>query len=241
MPSPQRAQVLSPGVALDAYEITRTIGVGAFGVTYEAADVTLNRKVAIKEYFPAGLAQRAEDGLTITASSDDGEDFVEYGLKRFLDEARTLAQFHDPNIVHVIRYIEGNGTAYLIMDYEEGESLTSRLERQGTLHYQEALDVMIPVLYGLRAVHERHYLHRDVKPDNIFLRNEGAPLLLDFGSARQALENQRRSLTVVLTPGYLSNNTKKTRRRVLIQIYMPWGPPCFAALPANDPLSPPRD
>ena len=147
--------------------------------------------MAIKEYFPGTLAVRADDGMTISARTEDGDDFFEYGLSRFLDEARTLAQFHHPNIVRVNRYIEANGTAYLIMDYEEGESVRDRLSTYGRLNVTDVHAILMPVLRGLKSVHERQFLHRDIKPDNIFLRADGPPLLLDFGSARQALENQR--------------------------------------------------
>ena len=174
---------------------------GGFGITYAADDATLDRKVAIKEYFPGTLALRADDG-TISASPTDSEGFFEYGLNRFLDEARTLAKFHDPNIVRVLRYVEENGTAYLIMDYEEGHSLQERLWQRGPMDKGTVQQIIIPILCGLHTIHSHRYLHRDIKPDNIFLRGKGTPLLLDFGSARQALERQRRSKTVVLTPGY---------------------------------------
>ena len=197
-----REQALAPGVEIDSYTISRVLGIGGFGVTYQADDESLQRKVAIKEYFPGSLAVRAEDGRTISARADDGDDFFDYGLRRFLDEARTLAQFHHPNIVHVNRYIEANGTAYLIMDYEEGQSLEALLRGRRWLDVLEIQPMLSSVLMGLKSVHDQSYLHRDIKPDNIFLRNDGPPLLLDFGSARQALENQRQSMTVVLTPGY---------------------------------------
>ena len=197
-----REQALPPGAMIDVFEVRRVLGVGGFGVTYEADDATLNRKVAIKEYFPGALASRGEDGRTISPRASDSEGIFEYGLKRFLDEARILARFHDAHIVRVLRYVEGNGTAYLIMDYEEGESLEDRLRRLGRMTTEDVQQIVVPILSGLRTIHDHHYLHRDIKPDNIFLRHDGTPLLLDFGSARQALEHQQRSMTVVLTPGF---------------------------------------
>jgi serine/threonine protein kinase len=99
--------------------------------------------------------------------------FFEYGLRRFLDEARTLAQFHHPNIVHVNRYIEANGTAYLIMDYEEGESLEQLLSVRRRLEAWKIQPMLSSVLMGLKSVHDQLYLHRDIKPGNIFLRDAG--------------------------------------------------------------------
>ena len=197
-----RDQALPTGALIDVFEVKRVIGVGGFGVTYEADDATLNRRVAIKEYFPGALALRGEDGRTISARVSDTDGFFEYGLRRFLDEARILAQFHDAHIVRVLRYVEANGTAYLIMDYEDGESLEDHLRRHGPMEEDALRNIVVPILSGLRTVHDNRYLHRDIKPDNIFLRQDGTPLLLDFGSARQALEHQQRSMTVVLTPGF---------------------------------------
>jgi serine/threonine protein kinase len=145
---------------------------------------------------------RAKDGRALSVRADDGADLFDYGLRRFFDEARTLDQFHHPNIVHFNRYIEANGTAYLIMDYEEGESLEQLLSVRRRLEAWQIQPMLSSVLMGLKSVHDQLYLHRDIKPGNIFLRDDRPPLLLDFGSARQALENQRQSMTVVLTPGY---------------------------------------
>ncbi len=200
--SQSRDQVLTTGSVLDSYEIAGVIGVGGFGVTYQADDRSLQRTVAIKEYFPAGLALRAEDGCTLNPRTEDDKSDFAYGLTRFLDEARTLARFNDPNIVHVIRFIEANGTAYLVMTYEEGEPLEDWLQRVDSLDEDAVVDIMLPILRGLRSVHAKQFLHRDVKPANIFLRKEGTPILLDFGSARLALEQQMHAMTAVLTPGF---------------------------------------
>ena len=195
-------QALANGSVLDSFQIDKVLGVGGFGVTYAANDTSLQRRVAIKEYFPSGLALRATDGATLTARTSDHNHDYNYGLQRFLDEARTLARFRHPNIVHVFRYLEANGTAYLVMEFEEGEPLESYLSRTKRLPEELILRWVIPILHGLVSVHEQSYLHRDIKPGNIFLRFSGDPLLLDFGSARLALEQQREAMTVVLTPGY---------------------------------------
>jgi serine/threonine protein kinase len=194
---------LPDGARIENYEIKGVLGLGGFGITYIAYDHSLLRDVAIKEFLPDGLALRSSDGNTLTPITEDSAKDFEYGLGRFLDEARTLAHFNDPNIVRVTRYIKTNGTAYLVMDYEEGESLAIYLKKSAVLPEEETVRaLLIPILRGLRTVHAQNFLHRDIKPANIFLRKDGPPLLLDFGAARQALNNQTQALTKMVTPGY---------------------------------------
>jgi len=193
---------LPPGSVIDCFEIRSVLGTGGFGITYGAYDSRLERRVAIKEYFPCGLAVRGQDGTTLHLRAQTDGDAYEYGLKRFLEEGRTLAKFREPSIVRVTQFLEANGTAYLVMDYEEGQSLAEHLERVVTLDENETRELVIPILEGLRAVHAKQYLHRDIKPSNIFLRSSGPPVLLDFGAARRALEEQTAAMTVMLTPGY---------------------------------------
>jgi serine/threonine protein kinase len=193
---------LAVGSRLESYEIANILGVGGFGITYKGYDHDLRRDVAIKEYLPNGLAQRTADGTTVVPRSDNDRKHYEYGLKQFLEEARILAKFKERSIVHVNRFIEANGTAYLVMDYEDGESLAEQLKRSGVLTEAEARAILVPILEGLRVVHAKGVLHRDIKPGNIFLRKDGPPVLLDFGAARQALGEQTRTLTGIVTPGY---------------------------------------
>ncbi len=193
---------LPAGTRIESYEVNHVLGVGGFGVTYKAYDHTLQREVAMKEYLPTGLAIRTPDGTTVTPKSENDVENYEYGLKRFLDEARTLAKFREPHIVRVLRYLEAHGTAYFIMDYEDGEPLGKRLKRTGTLGEKETLAVMVPILRSLRSVHEQKFLHRDIKPANIYIREDGSPVLLDFGAARLALGEQSRAMTGMVTPGY---------------------------------------
>jgi serine/threonine protein kinase len=197
-----RQQALTAGVLIDGFEIRQVIGTGGFGVTYQAFDTSLERAVAIKEYCPQGIASRDPGDTTLRPSSNDNEEAFTYGLTRFLDEARTLAKFNHPSIVHVHRFLEANGTGYLIMDFEQGQTLWGVLRRQAPLDESAVLELLIPILEGLRVVHEQSFLHRDIKPANVLMRDQGAPVLLDFGAARLAMEQQGSELTVMLTPGY---------------------------------------
>jgi serine/threonine protein kinase len=193
---------LAAGTHIESYEIASVLGVGGFGITYKGYDHSLHCDVAIKEYLPSGLALRTADGATVIPKSSDDKKYYEYGLKRFLEEARILAKFKERSIVRVSRFLESNGTAYLVMDYEDGESLAEHLQKCGVLNEVEILDIMLPILEGLSAVHAQDFLHRDIKPGNIYLRKNGPPVLLDFGAARQALGEQTRALTGMVTPGY---------------------------------------
>jgi hypothetical protein len=166
------------------------------------ATISLHCDVAIRNTCRAAWHCAPRDGATVIPKSSDDKKYYDYGLKRFLEEARILAKFKERSIVRVSRFLESNGTAYLIMDYEDGESLAEYLQKCGVLSEPEILDIMLPILEGLSAVHARDFLHRDIKPGNIYLRKNGPPVLLDFGAARQALGEQTRALTGMVTPGY---------------------------------------
>jgi tetratricopeptide (TPR) repeat protein len=194
---------LQPGIRIGDYEILSELGAGSFGITYKAWDHRLQTYVALKEYLPIEFAVRENDTHTVAPRSDKVSHQYQFGLKGFLEEARTLAQFRDARIVRVTNFMEANGTAYLVMDYEEGESLDALTRReQRKLDESEVLRTMIPVLEGLCIVHRAGVLHRDVKPANIYLRAQGSPLLLDFGAARHALGEETQNLTSIVTPGY---------------------------------------
>jgi len=193
---------LPAGARIENYEISGVLGVGGFGITYRAHDGHLDCDVAIKEYLPADIAVRNADGLSVSVKSTNDTVSYGHGLKRFLDEGRTLALFREPNIVRVTRYLEANGTAYLVMDYEEGEPLSQRLKRLVSLDERSCIQVALPVLRGLRAVHARNILHRDIKPANIYLRRDDSPVLLDFGAAREAFGDLSRHITGMVTHGY---------------------------------------
>ena len=187
------------------YLIGKVLGKpGGFGITYLALDTRLETRVAIKEYLPRDLAGRDSGQATISAhSSEDGE-FFRYGLTQFLQEARTLARFDHANIVRVRNFFEENGTGYLVMDYYDGVTLADHLSQQpqGKLPEKTAVGILMPILDGLREVHAKNFLHRDIKPQNIYLTTGNRPILLDFGAARQAMSERSRSLSVVLSEGY---------------------------------------
>ena len=192
---------LSAGVLLLWYKIERVLGQGAFGITYLATDSNLHRPVAIKEYLPSQLSFREGDG-SVLALTDDLADEYGAGLRRFIAEARTLAKFEHPSIVRVHNVFEANRTAYMVMQYEEGEDLGQILKRRRTLAEAEILHVLYPLMAGLEVIHAQGFVHRDIKPGNIFIRRDGTPLLLDFGSAREAIAGEARTLTNFVSPGY---------------------------------------
>ncbi len=176
---------------------------GGFGITYLAWDMHLETPVAIKEYLPRELAGRDSNHLTITAHSRDDQALFLIGLELFLKEARTLAKFDHENIVRVRNVLEENGTAYLVMNFYEGTTLAAHLEHKGgRLPENVAISIMLPLLDGLREVHAKGFLHRDIKPQNVYLTKSGIPILLDFGSARMVMGERTRSMTVLMTPGY---------------------------------------
>ena len=197
----QHRNALKPGHKIHWYEIKQILGQGGFGITYLAFDPNLEKHVAIKEYLPAGIAIR-EGNESVHPVSDDHGSSYEWGLERFIAEARTLSKFKHPNIVHVLSVTEENNTAYMVMEYEDGESLQTILKQQKTLPEQQVLQILLPILDGLEIVHQTGFIHRDIKPANIYIRKDGSPVLLDFGSARQALGEETQTLTTLISPGY---------------------------------------
>ena len=196
---------LPSGHRIREYEIRRVLGRGGFGITYLAHDTLLDRDVAVKEYLPTDCAVRTEDYSVRPRSSETSKVYT-WGLERFLDEARMMACLDHPSIVGVHAYVELNGTGYIVMEYIEGEPLYDRLKRQGKLDpfdFRLSLTAILkPLVGGLEQVHSGGYLHRDITPRNIMLKEDGTPVLTDFGSARQMVAARSRSVTAVVTPGY---------------------------------------
>lgn len=190
---------LSPGHVINEYRFDKLLGVGGFGLTYLATDQNLNLPVAIKEYLPAEIATRDDDS-SIRPSSDENRPTFEWGLSRFLDEARTLATFRHPNIVRVMRFFQANATAYMVMEFVHGASLSEWIKTRRPLPQLAMEKIIWPLVEGLGIIHQSSYLHRDVKPGNIYIRNDGTPVLLDFGAARSTAGGGE--LTAVVSPGY---------------------------------------
>ncbi len=194
-------QALPLGTELGDYRIDAVIGHGGFGITYRAFDGQLAKTVAVKEYLPVEFAVRR--GREVMARGQRFADDFAWGRERFLDEARALARFRHPHIVPVLRFLEANGTAYTVMEFEDGRSVAEMLRAPATrLPPEEVRRLAEGLLSGLSAVHEQGFLHRDIKPSNIIVRRDGVPVLIDFGAARQAIGGRTRTLTGVLTPQF---------------------------------------
>lgn len=202
---PDSPLFLPPRTVLEnKYLVGKVLGQGGFGITYLAWDLNLNVKLAIKEYFPQDLASRAAGHSEVSAYSGSMGSQYEYGLDKFLQEARTLAQFEGhPNIVSVRDFFKANGTAYFVMSYVEGVTVKEYLASSGgKLPTAKARGIIMPVLDALKEVHEVNILHRDISPDNIFINQKGQVILIDFGAARQAASEKGHSLSIILKPGY---------------------------------------
>ncbi len=190
---------LASGHVINEYRFDKLLGVGGFGLTYLATDQNLDLPVAIKEYLPSDIALR-EDDSSIRPTSDENRPTFEWGLTRFLDEARTLATFRHPNIVRVMRFFQANATAYMVMEFVQGASLSDWIKTRRPLPQKGIEKIILPLVEGLGIIHGRSYLHRDFKPGNIYIRNDGSPVLLDFGAARSTAGGGE--LTAVVSPGY---------------------------------------
>lgn len=192
---------LPPGYILGDYRIEGVLGKGGFGITYLARDVTLDMPVAIKEMLPDGIATRV-GGSQVVAQTHSLEESFAWARQRFLEEARMLARLNHRNIVRVQRMLEANGTAYMVMEYVEGQGFDDWLRQNPRMTESQLLGIILPLLEGLEHVHSHGMLHRDIKPENIFITREGRVLLLDFGSARMDAAGRTTAMTTVVSEGY---------------------------------------
>ncbi len=207
------AHQLLPGTMLQQrYLIGASLGEGGCGITYIGRDLNLDMLVAVKEFFPNGFVTRNNN---VAPSVDmpttaDRKDFFEKGCEKFLQEARTLAKFStEPGIVNVRDFFEQNNTAYIVMEYLNGETLKAHIDKNGKLSIEETLNLLLPVMSSLKKVHDDGLIHRDISPDNIMIMPEGAKLL-DFGAARDISAMGNKSLSIMLKPGYAPEEQYRT-------------------------------
>ena len=195
---------LPDGLEIAGYRIVKKIASGGFSIVYLAYDAE-GAAVAIKEYLPSSLALRQE-GELVPAISKANLPIFRIGLKCFFEEGRALARISHPNVVRVLNFFRANETVYMVMAYESGHSLQEQIQRQRSkgskLGEPFIRQIFTQVLKGLREVHANKLLHLDLKPANIYLRTDGTPMLLDFGAARQTVNNDMPKLTPMYTPGF---------------------------------------
>ena len=197
----QPTHSLPVGYQLLEYQIDKVLSGGGFSYVYLAHDKQGNA-VAIKEYLPCSLAMRDEEGNVVAASKESQTAF-RHGLKGFFEEGRALARIDHHNIVRVVNFFRANETVYMVMQYEHGRALQEHIQTQPQpLAENFVRHVFGELLTGLREVHTHKLLHLDIKPANIYIRQDGSPVLLDFGSARHALTNAQVKLLPTYTPGF---------------------------------------
>ena len=239
-------QIIDPlpaGFQLDEYHIDRKIGGGGFSQVYLAFSAA-GEPVAVKEYLPDGVVSRGENGV-VAPVSEEKERAFRLGMRFFFEEGRTLAHIRHPNVVSVVNFFRANDTVYMVMKYERGKTLQRQIQELGEEPMREAYirGIFIRLLNGLREVHASRLLHLDIKPSNIYIRNDATPVLIDFGAARQALSSDLQVFTPMYTPGFAAPEQYSQRDRL-----GPWtdiyaiGASLYACLtkapppPANDRL-----
>ncbi|MBF0271350.1 MAG: SUMF1/EgtB/PvdO family nonheme iron enzyme [Magnetococcales bacterium] len=201
MNSESFSSALPPGSKLLWFEIIRVLGKGGFGITYLGRDTNQNQVVAIKEYLPTVFASRRGGSEVLPNSPEDKKTF-DWGLDSFLKEAQIVARFRHPSIVRVVSFFRNANTAYMVMEYVEGEGLDAILKRRKVLPEAAIKRILPPLLDGLELLHKAAFIHRDLKPPNILIRADGSPVILDFGSARQSVAGQGDQMTSLLSLGY---------------------------------------
>lgn len=200
----QDPSILAPGTKIDQYVVSGLLGRGGFGITYLVHDEALQKDFALKEFFPEDLVVRDGTGIRFTAKPHSESDY-RWGLKKFYDEARLLAQFSHANIVSVRRVFEQNNTAYMLLDFVRGSTLEKWLQGLDSPATQEELDLIAtPLLSALELVHTNRTWHLDISPDNVMIRaSDGAPILLDFGASRFEIKQHSQLVSaLVFKSGY---------------------------------------
>ena len=209
----QANQPLPDGYALLNYRVLRVLASGGFSFVYLAHDEN-EIPVAVKEYLPATLALRTKDGPAPVVPEENLAAF-RYGLKCFFEEGRALATLSHPNVVRVNNFFRANDTVYLVMRYERGRTLQEHIQKKsGAIKEEWLCNTFVQLLNGLREVHSTKLLHLDIKPGNIYVRNDGNPVLIDFGAARQTLAVDGMKLPPMYTPGFASPEHHHQRDRL---------------------------
>jgi serine/threonine protein kinase len=199
----QANHALPAGYQLDEYRIEHQLSLGGFSIVYLATDAT-GQVVAIKEYLPNSLALRGEGEIKPLISEDHLPAF-RYGMKCFFEEGRALAKLSHPNVIRVLNFFRANDTVYMVMEYERGSTLQEFIQRNRSVITENFIrNVFTKLLNGLREVHSHKLLHLDLKPSNIYMRNDYTPVLIDFGAARQTLASDTPMLKPMYTPGCAS-------------------------------------
>jgi len=207
---------LPEGYQLQNYRITKVLSAGGFSLVYLAEDENA-QPVAIKEYLPSSLALR-HAGDVLPSISEENLATFRYGMKCFFEEGRALAKLSHPNLVRVLNFFRANETVYLVMRYERGRTLQEHiLARRGAIKENFIRRIFTMLMNGLREVHLNKLLHLDIKPANIYVRNDGTPVLIDFGAARQMLTTEGFKLNPMYTPGFASPEHYKNR-----ELLGPW-------------------
>lgn len=198
-------KALPPGTVLREWRLEGVLGVGGFGIVYKGRGIYFNELVAIKEYFPSSISDRNEDDTVVPVDSD-AEEVHALGLKKFVEEAKLLWNLstptRHPNIVNVRSLFEVHGTAYMVMDFEDGQSLSKMLKKGQRFNELSLTNIVRPIAEGLERAHRVGVLHRDIKPPNILINEDGRPVLIDFGSARFESADATSTKVTFHTPPY---------------------------------------
>ena len=209
----QANQPLAEGTQLENYRVLRLLAHGGFSFVYLAHDEN-DSPVAIKEYLPATLALRT-NGAPYPNIPEENAATFKYGMKCFFEEGRALAHLSHPNVVRVLNFFRANETVYLVMRYERGRTLQQHIQsRRGEIEEAWIRKTFVELLNGLREVHSNKLLHLDIKPGNVYIRNDGTPVLIDFGAARQTLTEEGIKLPPTYTPGFASPEQHSSREQL---------------------------
>ena len=187
------------------YRIEKVLGQGGFGITYLARQQSTGQEVCVKEFFMRDFCSRSANNYSVTLGTSANKDLLERYRNKFIKEARTISTLDHPNIIHIYDIFQENGTAYYVMDYIDGESLSEMVKHRGTLPEQEAVNYIRAVGDALRYIHQRNINHLDVKPGNIMVRrSDSRVFLLDFGMSKQydTAGNQTSSTPLGISHGF---------------------------------------